>query len=174
MEEVPSSPPLFCVLRNSPYLFPSRGVLPGGACKSRVTKMDAPGTREPRGFLLRIPATTVVLEEPLEVVGSTPQRTTTPLNADTSEASILRRILRRLGLGLLRGLSLRDGTGVEVRPIRHLINLSTRLRVSLGDNSQSSPHLSNERSVGDIDGGSGASNLRGLNPQKSPSRQDFH
>ena len=49
MEEVPSSPPLFCVLRNSPYLFPSRGVLPGGACKSRVTK-DAPGTRDPGVF----------------------------------------------------------------------------------------------------------------------------
>ena len=88
LEEVPSSPPLFCVLRNSPYLFPSRGVLPGGACKSRVTQMDAPGTREPRGFLLRTPATTVVLEESLEVVGSTPQRTTTPPNAGTSEVSI--------------------------------------------------------------------------------------
>ena len=56
--------------------------------------------------------------------------------------------------------------GLELRSDRldsssTCINLSTRLRVSLGDNSPSSPHLSDERSVGDMEKGSGASNLRG-------------
>ena len=39
--------------------------------------------------------------------------------------------------------------------------------MSCEDSSPSSPHLSDERSVGDIDGGSEESNLRGLN-HKSP------
>ena len=55
-----------------------------------------------------------------------------------------------------------------------LVSRLTRFQVSREDSSPSSPHLSDESSVGDMDGGSGALNIRGWKPQKSPLRQNFH